>query len=142
MLRDFLTRNRDALVSRCRAKVAIRRAPRAAEQELWDELRAADVVAFCSTHEGYGLPVAEALSVGTPVLTTRYGSQAEIAAGGGCLTVDPRDDDDITHGLRRLITEPDLRRRLADEAAARKDRTWDDYAQDLWSFFVETGKDS
>jgi signal transduction histidine kinase len=35
MLQDFLTRNRDALIARCRAKVATRRAPRAAEHELW-----------------------------------------------------------------------------------------------------------
>jgi signal transduction histidine kinase len=34
MLHEFLDRNRDALISRCRSKVAVRRAPRAAEQDL------------------------------------------------------------------------------------------------------------
>ena len=38
---------------------------------------------FPSVHEGYGLPVAESLALGTPVITTEYGSTAEIAAGGG-----------------------------------------------------------
>src|SRR6185503_3251689 len=34
MLPEFLAKNRDTLISRCRSKVAMRRAPRAAEQEL------------------------------------------------------------------------------------------------------------
>ncbi len=35
MLQEFLSRNRDTLIARCRSKVATRRKPRAAEQELW-----------------------------------------------------------------------------------------------------------
>ena len=35
MLQDFLSLNRDMLIARCQSKVAARRAPRAAEQELW-----------------------------------------------------------------------------------------------------------
>ena len=35
MLPDFLSKNRDTLIARCRSKVAARRAPRAADQELW-----------------------------------------------------------------------------------------------------------
>lgn len=109
---------------------------RVSEQVLWDELRAADAVAFVSLHEGYGLPIAEALSVGTPVLTTAYGSQAEVAADGGCLLVDPRDDDQVTDGLRRLVTDGALRERLKGEARNRPERTWDDYAADLWDFLT------
>ena len=35
LLQDFLRKNRDMLIARCRSRVAARRAPRAAEQELW-----------------------------------------------------------------------------------------------------------
>ena len=42
---------------------------RVSDAELTAQLRAADLVAFVSLHEGYGLPVAEALACGTPVLT-------------------------------------------------------------------------
>jgi signal transduction histidine kinase len=35
MLQEFLSRNRDTLIARCQSKVATRRVPRAAEQELW-----------------------------------------------------------------------------------------------------------
>lgn len=106
------------------------------DQEMWQLIRSASCTAFVSLHEGYGLPVAESLACGTPVLTTRYGSQGEIAADGGCLTVDPRDDDDVLTGLRRMVTEPELRARLRAEAAARPARTWDDYADDLWTVLL------
>jgi hypothetical protein len=102
--------------------------------ELLDELRSADFVFFASLHEGYGLPVAEALACGTPVITSNFGSQLEIAELGGCLVVDPRDDDDVTSALRRLLTKPEELQRLRAEAVARPVRTWDEYASELWAF--------
>ncbi|WP_217616746.1 glycosyltransferase [Cellulomonas sp. GbtcB1] len=111
---------------------------RVSEDQLWRELRSADLVAFLSLHEGYGLPVAEALACGTPVLTASFGSQAEIARGGGCVTVDPRDDDAVTAALRELLTDRDRLARLAAEAEARPRRTWDDYATELWDFYTTT----
>jgi glycosyltransferase involved in cell wall biosynthesis len=109
---------------------------------LWHELSHADAVVFASIQEGFGLPVVEALSVGTPVMTTAYGSQGEIARGGGCLTVDPRDDRSMTEGLRRLVSEPELRAQLRAEIRERPQRTWDDYADDLWRFFFGGGVSS
>ena len=110
---------------------------RVSEEDLWRELAGADAVVFLSLHEGYGLPVVEALAVGTPVLTTAYGSQGEIARDGGCLTVDPRDEESIVSALRRLVTEPELRQTLTREALDRPRVSWDQYAADLWSFLVD-----
>ena len=107
---------------------------RVSDVRLLDELRSADLVFFASLHEGYGLPVAEALACGTPVITSNFGSQLEIAELGGCLVVDPRDDDDVTDALRRLLTKPDELQRLRAEAVARPVRTWDEYASELWAF--------
>lgn len=107
---------------------------RVPEEQLWREFREADLVAFLSLHEGYGLPVAEALACGTPVLTADFGSQAEIARLGGCRTVDPRDDDAVTAALRELVTDDALRARLAQEARSRPRRTWDEYSEELWEF--------
>lgn len=124
------------LVADGRALTDLGRVP---EAQLWQEIRGADVVVFLSLHEGYGLPVTEALACGRPVLTSRFGSQAEIAARGGCLLADPRDDDDVTSALRRLVADPAERDRLAAEAAARPRRTWDQYAEELWQFLTEDG---
>ncbi len=91
---------------------------------------------FPSLLEGFGLPVAESLASGTPVITSRYGSMAEIARGGGALLVDPRDVDDLERQMRRLLTDDELLERLRDEARSRDFGTWDQYAHDVWSFLV------
>lgn len=109
------------------------------DEVLWEELARADAVVFVSLQEGFGLPVVEALSVGTPVMTTSYGSQGEIARGGGCLTVDPRDDKSMTEGLRRLVSEPELRAQLRAEIPSRPQRSWDDYADELARLFFGSG---
>ncbi|MEJ3403528.1 glycosyltransferase [Rathayibacter sp. YIM 133350] len=91
---------------------------------------------FPSLHEGYGLPVAESLSFGTPSITTEYGSTAEIARGGGCLVVNPRDDVQLAEALRRMIVDDDLIDRLRSQIASRTDETWDDYSSALWEQLV------
>lgn len=106
-----------------------------------DELRRAVAQArftmFPSIHEGYGLPVAESMALGTPVITTNYGSTAEIAADGGALTVDPRDDASITTAMRTLLTDDAAVAELRAAIAARTERTWQDYADELWAGLVE-----
>ncbi len=92
---------------------------------------------FPSLHEGYGLPVAESLKYGTPAITTRYGSTAEIAASGGCLLVDPHDDEDILAAMRLLLTDDEAIQRLRNEATSRPLSTWSDYADLAWTQLAE-----
>jgi glycosyltransferase involved in cell wall biosynthesis len=106
------------------------------DELLWAAYRTAHVVLFPSLNEGFGLPVAESLASGTPVITSDYGSMAEIAEHGGALLVDPRDDHDLASALRRILTEPALHAELAAQAAARPRRSWDTYADELWRFLV------
>jgi len=108
-----------------------------ADDVLLDSYQRASFTVFPSLHEGYGLPVAESLALGVPVITSNYGSTAEIAADGGCLVVDPRSDEQLTAAMRRLLTEPELAASLRAEIAARPTRTWDDYANELWAGLVE-----
>ena len=77
------------------------------DDDLWNAYERAAFMIFPSLHEGYGLPIAEALAHGTPVITSDFGSTAEIARDGGCLLVDPRDDEQIVDAMR------DGRRELA-----------------------------
>jgi glycosyltransferase involved in cell wall biosynthesis len=90
-----------------------------------------------SLHEGYGLPVAESLAVGTPVITANYGSTQQIAADGGALTINPRDDEALLEAMRRLLTDDHLLLTLRRQAQARPTRTWEHYAADLWDHLVE-----
>ena len=64
-------------------------------------------VVFPSLYEGFGLPVLEAMSLGTAVLTSREGSLPEIA-GEAALLVDPYDPSDIGAGLLRLAQDDEL----------------------------------
>lgn len=64
----------------------------------------AAATAFCfpSTREGFGLPVLEAMSVGTPVVTSRGTSMAEVVADAGVL-VAPDDPAEIAAGMLRAV---------------------------------------
>jgi glycosyltransferase involved in cell wall biosynthesis len=103
---------------------------------LWAAYRLAHVVVFPSLNEGFGLPIAEALACGTPVVTSRYGATAEVAVEGGALLVDPRDDHDVAEALGRVLEDRDLHAKLVAEAQRRPSRTWDEYAAELWQLFV------
>lgn len=92
---------------------------------------------FPSLSEGFGLPVAESLALGTPVVTSDFGSVREIAdAGGGALLVDPRDDHAIAEAMERLLADDGLLERLRAQARARDRRTWDQYCDEAWPLLV------
>lgn len=65
-----------------------------------------------SLAEGFGLPVAEAMALGVPVVTSHGGALAE-TAGEAALLVDPRDPADIARAIRRVATEDALCAALA-----------------------------
>lgn len=111
------------------------------DELLWAAYRVSHCVVFPSLNEGFGLPVAEALSCGTPVVTSNFGSMAEIAAEGGAVLVDPRDDSSLTEGLARVLGDEELHARLRTEAAARPHRSWDDYARETWDLLADKGAD-
>ena len=106
------------------------------DDALWSAYRRARFTVFPSLHEGYGLPVVESLALGAPVVGTAYGSVAEIAADGGVLLVDPRDDEALTAALRHLLTDDAALDALRQAALERPVRTWDQYASDLWESTV------
>lgn len=109
---------------------------RCTEDELWAAYSLARFSVFPSLLEGFGLPVAESLAMGTPVIASNYGSTAEVADGGGCLLVNPRDVDALTDAMARLLEDDQLLDRLRHEAAARPKSTWENYAADVWSHLV------
>jgi glycosyltransferase involved in cell wall biosynthesis len=120
-----------------RAKRPVLAPARSSDRELDDAYAAARFSVFPSLHEGFGLPVAESLAYGVPAITTNYGSTAEIAEGGGCLTVDPRNDDELYSAMKRLLTDDDELARLRAEALARKNMSWNEFADHLWAALID-----
>ena len=106
------------------------------DQDLDEALATAAFTVFPSLHEGYGLPVVESLTHGTPAISSDFGATAEIAADGGVLTIDPRDDQALQVAMRRLLTDPAALSGLREQIGRRPDRRWSDYADQLWSELV------
>jgi len=75
-------------------------------------IRGARAVVFPSLYEGFGLPVLEAMTLGTPVVTSREASLPEIA-GDASLLVDPYDADDIARAITTIVNDADLRAELS-----------------------------
>jgi len=96
---------------------------------------------FPSLHEGFGLPVAESMEHGTPVITSNLGSTGEIAKGGGAILIDPYDDEELVSAMRRLLTDDELLDQLRRDILARTGRTWEDYASEVWDDIVVQGRD-
>lgn len=75
-------------------------------------------LAYVSLAEGFGLPIAEAMAAGTPVVTSNCSSMPEVA-GGAALCVDPRSVDAIGEGMGRLLGDSALADDLRQRGRAR-----------------------
>jgi glycosyltransferase involved in cell wall biosynthesis len=71
----------------------------------------ADIVLFCSTLEGFGMPIVEAQSVGRAVITSNLSSMPEVSGEGACL-VDPYDISSIRNGVLKIINDDSFREKL------------------------------
>ncbi len=90
---------------------------------------------FPSLYEGFGLPIAEAMACGAPVLTSNSTSLSEIA-GESAVLCDPLSEDDIAEGMYRLATEPRLREELSKAGLRRaKEFDWDTSAEKLYELY-------
>ena len=82
----------------------------------------ADLFVLPSLFEGYGMAYAEALAHGLPVLGTHAGAIPDTVPADAGVLVEPGSADALREALARLLTEPDLRRRLAAGARSARER--------------------
>lgn len=74
-------------------------------------IKAATAFIFPTFYEGFGLPVLEAMNLGTPVVTSKTSSLPELA-GDAALLVDPSNPIALAAGVERILTDEDLRAHL------------------------------
>ncbi|HUE05801.1 MAG TPA: glycosyltransferase [Acidimicrobiales bacterium] len=79
---------------------------------------ASDVLIMASRHEGFGVPVIEAMTMGLPVVANREGALPEIVGDAGLL-VDATDPYALADAAARAASDGELRRALA-EAGSRR----------------------
>ena len=85
----------------------VRRIPYLPSGQLVTLMRGARALLFPSLFEGFGLPVLEAMTLGTPVLTSNVTSLPEVA-GDAALLVDPFNVAEMAAAIRRLDNDTDL----------------------------------
>ena len=94
--------------------------------------RGARCLVYPSLYEGFGIPVLEAMSCGTPVVTSR-GTATEEVAGGAAILVDPLDVPSIAEGITTAIARSD---ELVPAGIARaREFTWEraaDSVSEVW----------
>jgi len=76
--------------------------------------RLADVFVFPSLYEGFGYPPLEAMSCGTPVITSNTSSLKEVVGDGGLL-VDPLDYKAMADAIVKVVSSPDLSKELIEK---------------------------
>ena len=101
-----------------------------AEEDKAALLSGATALLYPSLYEGFGFPLLEAQQCGTPVLTARNSSLAEVG-GEGALYVDAQDTGAILAGMKRLITDEALRAQLREAGFANARRfSWSTAARE------------
>lgn len=91
--------------------------------------RGAALLTLPSLYEGFGLPPLEAMACGTPVVVSDTTSLPEVVGEAGVL-VDPQSVPSIADGLRRALTDSDLRERLRAAGLERaRQFSWDRVAE-------------
>ena len=82
--------------------------PRLTDDEIRGEYERCDILAFCSTAEGFGLPIIEAQGVGRPVVASGIPPITEVA-GDAASYADPLDPHSIRRAFRAVIENAEFR---------------------------------
>ena len=81
-------------------------------------LAAAEALTYVSVFEGFGIPILEGMSSGTPVITSNVSSMPEVS-GDAALLIDPHDPRSIAAGMQEIVSNRELRQELISKGKER-----------------------
>lgn len=92
---------------------------------------------FPSWHEGFGLPVVEAMASGCPVICSTRGALPEVTSGAAVL-VEPGEVESMADAVTRIYLEPDFAQHYRELGQKRACRfTWEAVADQMVSLFLD-----
>jgi len=92
---------------------------------------------YPSFWESFGIPILEAMSCGTPVITSNVFAMPEIA-GDAALLIDPNNSDEMADAICRLIYDPELSEQMIEKGKRQAARfSWKKMAQDYLKIYTE-----
>jgi glycosyltransferase involved in cell wall biosynthesis len=95
----------------------------------------AQVLLLPSLYEGFGLPILEAMSCGTPVICSNTSSLPEVA-GDAARLVDPKSANTIAEALEQVLTNPNLQGEMRERGLAQARRfSWERAAQETLALY-------
>lgn len=96
-------------------------------------MAAADSFVYPSFHEGFGIPIIEAMACGIPVVTSDIGAMKEVG-GEAAILIDPKDAQSISNGIETSIFNEELLSELEKKAAENLERfSWNTSAERVYS---------
>ena len=121
------------------ANISVRRVD-LTDSELASAYSGAEALVFPSLYEGFGMPVIEAMACGCPVITTKYGSLAEIA-GDAAIFVSGHDESEMRSAMRS-VREVASRTQLIENGLQRATLyDWDVMARGLYGLLKKAKED-
>jgi glycosyltransferase involved in cell wall biosynthesis len=126
----------DAQIAACGLDRIVRRIESPPSAKLPALLRGATALLAPSLVEGFGLPVAEALTVGAPVVASDIPAHREVG-GAHARFVDPKDPQAWLAVLRPLIHDPASRAALRLQTQGYRPRTTGDYFRQVEAFLTD-----
>ena len=108
--------------------------------DVLDFYAAADVYVSPSREDSFGLPVAEAMACGLPVISSVFAGVADIIHDGidGFVLRDPHDIPALACLIQLLYSAPNLRSAMGDAAMlAALECTWDRNAEAVWKLLTD-----
>jgi len=123
------------LVADLKLEKQVRFLGKVSELELCILYSLADVFAYPSFFEGFGVPPLEAMACGAPVITSNTSSLPEVV-GDAALTIDPQKIDELAKAITRLIGDEKLREELCQRGYERAQLyTWPKAAQKMLTVY-------
>ncbi len=97
----------------------------------------ADLLLYPSLYEGFGLPILEAMAVGTPVITSNVSSMPEVG-GEAAVYVDPTDVNDLEKKVKNLVGDKDFRKKMIDKGFKQASKfTWERCVEQTVKVYTE-----